>query len=217
MKGNISNVTVTPVKYQSLAQDGLKALTRSVDSLHEASIIFMQIPDKEWMEELKHFPRKLKTLADKCRQYGLLGIDTRLLSMSNQFAVRARALTDADKKRVMEQGVECSLYKSKDSAVRVGTAMIMPDEMTTEQMDLCIAPKGKSNFAKIRPPAQQDKEKRRLLKLTKEQETQKESRVIERKQYTMSNQGVKLKVKTDDISFGLLASLIDDFNLIRKK
>lgn len=218
MKGNISQVTVLSTPYDDIARKGLQALTQSVDSLYQASQLFMQIPEKDWLVELDGFPKKLRKLANDCRQYGIKGIDTRLLGMSGAFAVKARALQDSDKKEVMEKGVECALFKDENSYVIKGTAWIMPDEMTTEQMELSIQPKGtKNDFAKLRTPKQQASEKKRLLKIAQEAISKRESRIIERKLYTATSKGITLKNKTTELSYGVLASMWDDFKLIRQK
>ena len=218
MENNITKVTIGS-EYQSVAQEGLRALTKSVDSLHEASCIFMQIPDKAWKEELKHFPKNLQKLANDCRTYGITGIDTRLLAMSGKFAMRARTLPDEDKRRVMKEGVECSIYATDDSFRRVGTEMIMPDKLSSLQMELCIEPKGRTNnFARLRNPAQQDKLKKDFLEKSKKIEQQQRSRVRRRAAYTMQSDGsVSFNEPIGNLTPELLISLLDDYKFMVKK
>lgn len=199
--------------YTRLYEDGFNHLETSISSMEQAAHCFAQIPENEWYHLIRNQPKSLRKSADNVRTYMLKGINLRLLTMSGILANRARALRDEDKKKLMDEGVRVPVFKSEDSAIKIDEVIKRVDELTTEEQDLCIEPKLRKPFARIRSVTEIVSAKEALLKQRDRIETQKKSLIFDRPYYKLTKEGLFPKKQ---IPLGEIPTLIDDYTKLRK-
>ena len=190
---------------------GIEELSASVAAIEKAGECFAQIPDNEWKVCKGRLPGEAKRWAQNARDVVKKGLHPAFALMAGELGRKARKLPPSEQARILKEPIEVAILS--DNGRIADKEMRMASELNSNELNqVIVEDRAKAWVAEPREQAARARAKAKALENKKESQA---NFVIEKRNYSVDREGVKLKKKT--LSFGQFQELYEDVEKVRKE
>ena len=187
-----------------LFEDGLTHLSGSIESIQRAGECFAQISATDWNKLKSRINGEARRWANNARNVVVKNLHPAFALMSGVLGRKARKLSPSDQLHILQHPIECAVIS--DDCVLLDKRMIMASDMTTQQINQCIAEDNSKSW--ICSVKEQLARYRAANRAAIANESKRTSVEINKPAYTLNNNGLTFKRKS--MSYGQFAELAED-------